>query len=1090
MDIKAVFKRIFKNTGSPKRRALPSPTVEHTYKAFISYSHAADGKLAPAIQTGLHRFAKPWYRLRAMRVFRDETTLATSPELWPSIESALMHSEYFLFLASDEAAKSYWVRKEFEYWLKRRSKDRMLIILTDGEILWDRNAGDFDWSKTTAIPQGIGHKFQDEPLYLDLRWAKTQEDLSLRNLTFRSAIADVASSLLERPKDELIGEDVRRHRQTRRITWSAIAALVLLTTVSIIAAVVAVRNQAIAVKQGAIALSRQLAAQAVSLAGSDRGDLALLLSLEALNVRPTVDARNGLLAALTRDPRRRFHLHGHMGEINSLAFTPDGQELLSLGCEGIDTLGLCEHFGVRRWDAKSGEPRGQVIVTGAHPWTFLTSTGEGKSVVVRDRKGNEWDPATGRSRRRRSVAGLTSPDGKIVVDTTGRRVVLRRADSRRQLAITFSSAKETIKSVAFHKPAPVIAVGGTKGEVQLWNTNALLAGSQEPLRIIDLHKAAVIDLEFSPDGQYLVTASWDDSVLLWNLKSASSHRRLAEGVDISSVAFSQDGRWLVIVVSIGERGGELHLWDAKRWQLQEKLAGKAPIAFDSESRYLAAAGADGAVIVRDLQIDRPLGRPLKDPGDPQSLTFLEKGRFLVAGGRDQTLRIWDVESGRLDRPPIHTGQKWVQTLAAHPDGKHIASGGQDGSVLLWYLGDRNSDAKHELIGRHDGPVGDLDFSRDGRHLVSGGFDDILRFWTIDTADRRPGRSPIDAGQDVYAVEFDHSDSHVAAATEDGSVLIWRLIADGATGRVVGTHLLQSDGMTGLSFGPQDRFLVSSSLEQTQLWGLKPGEPRVRAPIAGSFAVLSPTGELVAVVTDSDEIQLVDVGAWRVFDAPLGEQKDVVYAMAFSPDGRHLASAAKGDLVLWDVDIKSWRERACAIARRNLTLEEWELYLGNLPYRISCPDTKKPTEIPIDAERALGLAVRAVKLGESVQARLFFAHAAQLAAAGNHAELANRVCWFGAARDAFDEVMIACERAVELDRDNANYRDSRGLARAQAGDIAGAIEDFRAYLAADKKDSKMANRQSRRQSWIQALEAGRDPFDSMELHRVRSEGMFR
>ncbi len=1086
MGIKAVFQQILRKAGSPKREALSSPTTEFTYKAFISYSHAADGKLAPAVQTGLHRFAKPWYRLRAMRVFRDETTLATSPELWPSIESALMRSEFFLFLASPESAKSYWVRKEFEFWLSRRSKGRMLIILTDGEILWDRKARDFDWSATTAIPTDVGHGFQDEPLYLDLRWAKTQEHLSLRNLTFRSAIADVASTLLGRPKDELIGEDVRRHRQTRRITWSAIAALALLTAASIVAAVIAVRNQAIAETRGAIALSRQLAAQAVSLAGSERGDLSLLLGMEALKVRPTVDARNGLLAALIRDPRRRFHLHGHMGEIISLAFTADGRELLSLGCEGLDTLGLCKHFGVRRWDANSGQTKGLAIVGGADPWTLLTSTGDGESIVVQDRHGNEWDPKTGRPLGRRSIVSRKSPDGRILVETANHSLILRAADSNRQLAIKFSTAGETMRSVEFNKSAALVAIGGSKGELQLWDTDALLAGSRDPRRIMDAHSAAVIDLEFSPDGQYLVTASWDDAVLLWNLNSETSPRRLAEGVNVSSVIFSRDGRWLVIAVSIGDRGGELHLWDAQRWQLLEKLAGKAPIALDPQGRLLAAAGADGAVIMRDLDITRPLGRPLSDPGDPMCLTFLDGGRFLAVGDRDQTLRVWDVESGQADRPPIHTKQNWIQALAAHPDGKHLASGGQDGSVLLWNLENRSSEPEPQLVGRHEAPVEALAFSKDGRYLVSGGFDDKLRFWTVNTADQPPGIATIDTGQDIYEVVFDRSASRVAAAAEDGTVLIWQLLTNGAVGHVVGTHLLQSDGMTGLAFGPQDRFLVSSSLEQTQLWGLEPNEPRVRAPIAGSFAALDPSGKLIAVVTDSGEIQLVDVEAWRIFDATLGRHENLVHAMAFSPDGRHLASAAKDDLVLWDVDLASWLERACAIARRNLTSEEWETYLGSLSYRTSCPDTEKPAEIPLDAERALGLAVRAAKLAESAQARSFFTKAAQLAAAGDHAELANRICWFGATRGAYVEVMVACERAVALDPDNAGFRDSRGLARAQAGEIASAIEDFRTYVDAVKKDSNKANRRSRRQSWIQALEAGRDPFDSMELYRIRNE----
>jgi WD40 repeat protein len=1025
-----------------------------------------------------------------MRVFRDETTLALSPELWPAIESALRQSEFFLYLASPEAARSYWVGKEIEFWLDHRPKDRLLIVLTDGEILWDHDAGNFNWTQTTAIPSNLPRAFRDEPLYLDLRWAKTEEHLSLRNLTFRSAIADIASTLLGRPKDELIGEDVRRHRQTRRVTWSAVVTLVALTVASIVAAVAAIRNQAIAEERGAIALSRQLATQAVSLAGGHRGDLALLLSLEALRVKPTVDARNGLLAALTRDPYRRFHLHGHMGEITSLAFSPDDRELLSLGCEGIDTLGLCKYYGVRRWDAASGEPIGQVIVPGANRWTTLTASSDDKAPIARDLRGREWDPVTGRSLGRRSVA-KASPDGKILVEGAGRTLVLSSADSHRRLTTAFGDEKETLSAVAFHPSSPLMALGGSKGEVQLWDTNALLAGSQRPQRTLVAHGATVIDLDFSPDGQDLVTASRDDSVLVWKLSSATPPRQLAEGTHVVSVTFSRDGRWLVVVESIGERGGALHLWDAERWQLLETLAGKAPIALSRQGERLAATGADGSIIMRDLGRKRPLARPIENPGDPISVAFLDKGRLLAAGNRDRTLRIWDVKSGQLDRPPIRAEQGGFDALAVHPDGLQLVSGGRDGSIIAWDLASGGSEPKPRLIGHHEGPVAALAFSNDGRYIVSGGFDDAVRFWATDTADRWPGLSVLDAGQDIYAVEFDHADTRVAAATEDGTVLMWQLAGNRTTGAVVGTHLLQSDGMTGLAFGPMDRFLVSSSLEQTQLWGLQAGEPRVRAPIPGSFAVLNPNGDLAAVVTDSEEIQLVDVEAWRTFDANLGQQKDLVYAMAFSPDNRLLVSAAEGDIVLWDVDLESWRERACAIARRNLTAEEWERYLGKQSddYNKTCPNVTKPVKIPLDADRALGLAVRAYKLGESGRARSLFHEAALLAAGLDDAELADRICGFGAPRGAFAEVMVACERAVALDSDKASHRDSRGLARALAGDTTGAIEDFRAYVAAVEKNSRLADRRTRRQAWIQSLKSGRNPFDSMELYRIRGEGNF-
>ena len=74
------------------------------FDGFISYSHAADGRLAPAVQRGLHRLAKPWHRRRALWIFRDQTGLAVTPGLWSSIQNALDGSEYFVLLAGADGA--------------------------------------------------------------------------------------------------------------------------------------------------------------------------------------------------------------------------------------------------------------------------------------------------------------------------------------------------------------------------------------------------------------------------------------------------------------------------------------------------------------------------------------------------------------------------------------------------------------------------------------------------------------------------------------------------------------------------------------------------------------------------------------------------------------------------------------------------------------------------------------------------------------------------------------------------------------------------------------------------------------------------
>ena len=76
------------------------------YDAFISYSHAKDKPVAAALQSVMQKLGKPWYKRRALRIFRDDTSLAATPELWPSIEQALGQSRYLIVLASPQFAAS------------------------------------------------------------------------------------------------------------------------------------------------------------------------------------------------------------------------------------------------------------------------------------------------------------------------------------------------------------------------------------------------------------------------------------------------------------------------------------------------------------------------------------------------------------------------------------------------------------------------------------------------------------------------------------------------------------------------------------------------------------------------------------------------------------------------------------------------------------------------------------------------------------------------------------------------------------------------------------------------------------------------
>lgn len=93
---------------------------------------------------------------------------------------------------------------------------------------------------------------------------------------------------------------------------------------------------------------------------------------------------------------------------------------------------------------------------------------------------------------------------------------------------------------------------------------------------------------------------------------------------------------------------------------------------------------------------------------------------------------------------------------------------------------------------------------------------------------------------------------------------------------------------------------------------------------------------------------------------------------------------------------------------------------------------------------------------------------------------NQLCRIGSLWGHAAEVMAACEQAVALAPDRGNIRDSRGLARALTGDVAGAIDDFEAFVAWTGGDRSRVQRQE----WIDALRAGENPFTSEVLRALR------
>lgn len=188
------------------------------YDAFISYSHSDCGTIAPAIQKAIENIGKPWYQLkRNLNVFRDETNLGANPHLWENIEKALQDSDNFILLASPKACESDWVTKEIEKWAEKDPKlQKFNIVVTSGEIYWDKNSNDFDWEKTTCLPKCLKSKFQSEPLYIDLKdyINKNNRPIDYKSSGFTYKIVKIISAITGIEPREIESDEKKRRNNT------------------------------------------------------------------------------------------------------------------------------------------------------------------------------------------------------------------------------------------------------------------------------------------------------------------------------------------------------------------------------------------------------------------------------------------------------------------------------------------------------------------------------------------------------------------------------------------------------------------------------------------------------------------------------------------------------------------------------------------------------------------------------------------------------------------------------------------------------------------------------------------------------------
>ncbi|KAH8803728.1 putative WD-repeat protein [Hyaloscypha sp. PMI_1271] len=492
-------------------------------------------------------------------------------------------------------------------------------------------------------------------------------------------------------------------------------------------------------------------------------------------------------------------LEGHTSSVSSVAFSPDGKQIVSGSHDQT----------VRLWDAATGAAL-QTLEGHTGSVSSVAFSPDGKQIVSGSQNAGSheqmvrlWDAATGAALQ--TLEGHTGSVSSVAFSPDGKQIVSGSYD------LTFQQAVGSDGKMFKH-----IVSGPYDRIVRLWD---ITTGAT--LQTLEGHTGSVSSVAFSPDGKQIVSGSsdlWfnDRTIRLWDAATGAALQTLEGHTgSVSSVAFSPDGKQ--IVSGSGDllsNDRTIRLWDAATGAALQTLEGHtgsvSSVAFSPDSKQIVSGSDDQTIRLWDTVTGAVLQTLEGHISSVSSVAFSPNGKQIVSGSHDQTVRLWDATTGAaLQTLEGRTGS--VSSVAFSPDGKQAVSGLYDRTVQLW---DVATGAAFQTLEGHTGSVSSVAFSPDGKQIVSGssvsrgpGREEwIVRLWDVATGAALQTLEGCRTGW-ISSVAFSPDGKQIVSAfdnpgSRDQTVRLW----DTATGAALQTLEGHASSVSSVDFSPDGKLL--------------------------------------------------------------------------------------------------------------------------------------------------------------------------------------------------------------------------------------------------------------------------------------------